>query len=65
MAGMVAVGAFGVPANAGPVGVRAKEVDRVVLLQRRIGASRLQLGPFLALYVVLLAVIAQQYIQNQ
>lgn len=54
-----------VPANEGPVGVRAKEVQRVVLLQRRLGAARLHLGPFLGLYVLLLAVLAQQYIQNQ
>jgi hypothetical protein len=53
------------PANDGPVGVNAKEVQRVVLLQRRMGAARLILGPFLALYVVLLAVLLQQYIQNQ
>jgi hypothetical protein len=53
-----------VPANEGPVGVRAKEVQKVVLLQRRIGASRLILGPFLALYLVLLVLELQQYIQN-
>lgn len=54
-----------VPDNEGPVGVHAKEVKRVVLLQRRIGFARLILGPFLVLYVVLLAVVLQQYVQNK
>lgn len=54
-----------IAANDGPVGVRAKEVQRVVLLQRRIGPSRLNLGPFLALYVLVFALLLQQYIQNQ
>lgn len=62
---MSAAAELEVPDNEGPVGVRAKEVQSVVLLQRRIGWSRLILGPFLALYVVLLAVTLQQYIQNQ
>lgn len=53
-----------VPELEGPVGVHAKEVSRVVLLQRRVGWSRLTLGPFLVLYVLLMAVVAQQYISN-
>lgn len=60
-----AADSLAVPDNEGPVGVHAKEVERVVLLQRRIGWQRLILGPFLAVYVLLLAVVAQQYIQNQ
>lgn len=53
-----------IPDNPGPPGVHAKEIERVVLLQRRLGAAKLNLGPFLVLYVVLLAAVAQQYIRN-
>lgn len=60
-----AVPALDIPSNEGPVGVTAKEVQQIVLLQRRLGAARLNLGPFLALYVVLLALIVQQYVVNQ
>lgn len=53
-----------IPVNEVPVGVQAKEVARIVLLTRRLGAQRLNLGPFLALYVALLAAIAVQFISG-
>lgn len=53
------------PDNSESPGVHAKEIERIVLLQRRLGAARLNLGPFLGLYALLLAALVQQYIKNE
>lgn len=53
-----------VPDNPAPPGVKAKEIERVVLLQRRLGAAKLNIGPFIVIYSLLFAAWVQQYIEN-
>jgi hypothetical protein len=45
--------ALAAAAKAGPPGVKAKELRDIVLLRRRIGYARLDIGPFLALYTLI------------
>ncbi|KAF8062935.1 PDR2 [Scenedesmus sp. PABB004] len=59
-AGAAWVAEADVPDNPGPPGVKAKEIEAVVLLARRLGAARLNLGPFLAAYAALGAALLQQ-----
>lgn len=54
-----------IPENVNVPGVHAKEIEHVVLLQRRLGPARLNVGPFLGVYAALGAALAQQYITNQ
>jgi hypothetical protein len=53
-----------VPDNPSAPGVKAKEIERVVLLQRRLGAAKLNIGPFIGLYSLLFAAWVQQYLEN-
>ena len=45
--------ALAAAAKAGPPGVKAKELRDIVLLRKRIGYARLDIGPFLALYALI------------
>jgi hypothetical protein len=58
-------GALGVTQPAGCVQADGKEVQQVQLLQRRLGAARLNVGPPLAVYMLLLALLAEQWVAGQ
>jgi len=54
-----------VPDNEEAVGVKAKEIQQVILLRRRLGMARLVIGPFLLLYILLICLLLQQFVQNK
>lgn len=62
---MESTDALEVPDNVAVPGVNAKEIERVLLLQRRLGPARLNIGPFILLYSVLFAALVHQYLSNQ
>jgi hypothetical protein len=53
------------PPQKGPCTVDAKEIEEVVLLRRRMGVARLDLGPFLAAYALTTAALLYNAIQGQ
>eukprot|EP00775_Hariotina_reticulata_P005162 gene5162-5400_t len=54
-----------IPENEEAVGVKAKEIQQVILLRRRLGMARLVIGPFMVLYILLICLVLQQFVQNK
>jgi hypothetical protein len=54
-----------IPRHKDPVKVDAKEVEEIVLLRKRIGFSRLDLGPFLVAYALVTAALVNYAIAGQ